>query len=413
MKKQFTTADLIRPPLHTCPKCKAEQSFGVLLVSDASFVRRCRNCWHTETNPLPPTPRRKVVYLDQFVISEIMKARRGPKTSGRRDPYWADLDRSLVRTLLMQLAAFPDSPFHDEETGLARDKRDIQDALGALSGGFTFVHYLTLQQDQLRQGAAAWAAGRSPSEIEIDQEAAIHGNLQSWQDSISIYIPPGDLPAETGRSRKQAAQNLLIPTLLDRAKRGSSFTESLHEEAGSFGPTLRRLIWQEALRKRELYAGRLPQTLEDFLPSVNFEFFMAIRNGIELGGYTGQDVDFKAFDFMGDPAIAEVPFVHLRALLYAGLSRKMVAGQAPPAASIATDFEMIATFLPYCDAMFLDRQCAGLLAENPIREEVERYRTRVFSKGTQVAFTQYLSGLERDLPPFHLDLVREVFGERF
>ncbi|HEX5473945.1 MAG TPA: hypothetical protein VFX12_04710 [Vicinamibacterales bacterium] len=63
----------ISPPDRTCPKC-SKDAFGVLGVGREQYTRRCRECWFTETFPFLSTLKKKVIYIDQFAISNMMKA---------------------------------------------------------------------------------------------------------------------------------------------------------------------------------------------------------------------------------------------------------------------------------------------------------------------------------------------------
>ena len=44
--------DFITGPFIQCPFCPAEE-FGVLMVNDRSYTRRCRSCMGTENYSLP------------------------------------------------------------------------------------------------------------------------------------------------------------------------------------------------------------------------------------------------------------------------------------------------------------------------------------------------------------------------
>ena len=59
------------------------------------WTRRCRECWHTATEKLPPVERR-AVYLDQMVLSNMAKALDPVwrATRGKQDPFWAELFRA-------------------------------------------------------------------------------------------------------------------------------------------------------------------------------------------------------------------------------------------------------------------------------------------------------------------------------
>jgi transcription elongation factor Elf1 len=71
MSLRFDPRLLISGPFKTCPHCGAEE-FGILGVGHEMYTRRCRACWFKAHGALPPLSR-KVVYIDQFAISDMMK----------------------------------------------------------------------------------------------------------------------------------------------------------------------------------------------------------------------------------------------------------------------------------------------------------------------------------------------------
>jgi hypothetical protein len=93
MALRFDARDLVRPPYRPFPKCGGEMS-GVYHVGPQGYSRRCRECWHKGEFPLWPFSR-KVIYIDQFAISNTMKAGSTLMTSCP----WAARPRSLGRTL--------------------------------------------------------------------------------------------------------------------------------------------------------------------------------------------------------------------------------------------------------------------------------------------------------------------------
>jgi hypothetical protein len=71
MSLRFDPRLLISGAFKTCPNCGAEE-FGILGVGHEMYTRRCRACWFKAHVGLPPLSR-KVVYIDQFAISDMMK----------------------------------------------------------------------------------------------------------------------------------------------------------------------------------------------------------------------------------------------------------------------------------------------------------------------------------------------------
>src|SRR4051794_11737159 len=112
--------DWITPPYRTCPACGADE-FGVLMMADHRYFRRCRACMTDESFALPPLEK-KVLYLDQFAISNLMKvihpdhrervAERDADDAG----FWIDLFARLDRLVKLNLLACPSSLTHWEES---------------------------------------------------------------------------------------------------------------------------------------------------------------------------------------------------------------------------------------------------------------------------------------------------------
>ena len=85
------------------------------------------------------------------------------------------------------------------------------------------------------------------------------------------------------------------------------------------------------------------------------------------------------------PIFDKIPFVKISSLLLTGIARKALSGQVePPDQGMANDLFIISHYLPYCDAMFIDNECAALLSENPIRAQLNEYGSKMFSLNTEM-----------------------------
>lgn len=74
------------------------------------------------------------------------------------------------------------------------------------------------------------------------------------------------------------------------------------------------------------------------------------------------------------------------------------------------DMTAIASYLPFCDAMFVDKECHQLLSERPLAERVSG-AGRVFSMRNAGEFLEWIKKLETEAGPEHTDTVVEVYGE--
>jgi hypothetical protein len=77
-------------------------------------------------------------------------------------------------------------------------------------------------------------------------------------------------------------------------------------------------------------------------------------------------------------------------------------------ASILNDFTAIATYAPYVDAMFVDKECASLLQHGRLRSELQ-YRARIFSLSNPQEFLNYLDELSNGATKEVVDWAAELY----
>jgi len=130
-------------------------------------------------------------------------------------------------------------------------------------------------------------------------------------------------------------------------------------------------------------------------------------------GVTDADLWQRTAEFFTSDHLDQVPYLRISCLLFAALARKAAAGQVrPPNRGTFADVKTVATVLPYCDAIFVDNEIAGLLAEEPLRSRID-FGTRVFSVNRRGQFIDYLEGLRDAAPDAHVALVRDVYGDGY
>src|SRR5262245_36802042 len=149
---RFNLRDFIFPPFEICAACGAPE-LGVLMILDQHYVRRCRACGEAVQVALPRL-RKTIVYVDQFAISDMMKAL-NPESeanqAGRVQPRWLDLFRQLDHLVKLQLIVCPDSLFHRRESEAAPFYKELRRLYELLSGGATFEDEAYVEQSQIRQ----------------------------------------------------------------------------------------------------------------------------------------------------------------------------------------------------------------------------------------------------------------------
>ena len=115
-------------------------------------------------------------------------------------------------------------------------------------------------------------------------------------------------------------------------------------------------------------------------------------------------------DFMRWEGLEELPSHRISAYLFAALARRYANGQSKlPTPGALNDFEAIAAYGPYVDAMFLDRECAALLAEEPLKSDLP-IKGRIFSMATGNEFLEFLESLSGCATISVKSVASEVYG---
>ena len=112
---------MIGGPSWPCPSC-GRNELGTLSISDRQIVRRCRNCLHTAAESLPAPRERRVVYLDQFVFSNMAKTIDPVwrQERGSQADIWTRIFDALDRALRLHLILCPESRVHEHESVVHR-----------------------------------------------------------------------------------------------------------------------------------------------------------------------------------------------------------------------------------------------------------------------------------------------------
>ena len=72
MHNSISPEDLISPPFSICTECRMN-TLGILMITGGVCIKRCKNCWKDQKVKLPKI-KKKIVYIDQLGISEMMKS---------------------------------------------------------------------------------------------------------------------------------------------------------------------------------------------------------------------------------------------------------------------------------------------------------------------------------------------------
>jgi hypothetical protein len=387
-------------------------------------MRRCRDCWYKQIYRLPEL-RKRIIYLDQFVISNLMKLG-NPGLKGHErivaGPFWHELRDLLFQLRQLQTICCPDAGSHEEESRIWQYNTELKKTYEALSGGITFQAFDTIKSQQIGELARAWSEGREAN-YDFDPRQVLSRNPNEWSERY--YITSGDNPFILPVQLKlyRAEQHAHIARLFRDvwAKEKRSFREWYDVERFGYQGHLGNAVVRsrsdrlEAMLAYQPGAEILLKDLGRTLPSFAENLLASLQHIIRFprGGRerSVEEIHRLEIEFGRANRIAEAPYVRLQSLMFAAMAKRPARGQKePPDEGTTTDVDTVAHPLPYCDAMFMDNGCRSLLLD--VQKELRPPETaKVFSLNIRAQFLDYLRSIRDDITTGHVAAIREVYGD--
>jgi hypothetical protein len=387
----------------------------VLHIHDNSYTRRCRSrsCWHTLTFALPKL-KKKVIYLDQFVFSNIMKTLSAGAPGHERakaEPLWRELFESLDVLCRMQLVVCPDSnEHHSESLIIPSHYEELKHTYEHFSTGISFERSTSIEHRQVIYAFNCYLKGTRP-EFDLDARDVTSGRLHGWRDRVFVTVS-GTLPGEKQRIQQTRSKiHAGLRGVFEQWQKGGiTFTEVFEREKAAYAKSIWGAYVADASKLLQVMTGQLPPTLENFLGSVNGSLIRGLEWCAQICGLSIENTKQAVRDFIVSGSMNETPSNNISAAMFASLAMQAASGQKKaPDEGMATDIDVVSTLRPYCDAMFVDNKCRSLLNKIPKTHKL-RYKCLVFSSKTSSDFLQYLRGIRSNATPEHLQLLQEVYG---
>ncbi|MEH2590278.1 hypothetical protein [Bradyrhizobium sp. AZCC 1721] len=183
----------------------------------------------------------------------------------------------------------------------------------------------------------------------------------------------------------------------------------MKHELSSYGSAMRSALIDQVNKTNAAIASSDPSAvLEMRFGLINR--YSQLAGMFERNGIPKHDAFKEVSKFLDWPENQHQPAHRIFAYLIAALGWRVSSGQSPKmSAGILNDFTAIATYAPYVDAMFVDRQCASLLKQGRLRSELS-YRARIFSMSNKGEFLQYLEDLCDAAPNEVRALAHDLYG---
>jgi hypothetical protein len=333
---------------------------------------------------------------------------------GGIDPFWRNLFEKLNTLSQLQLIVCPDSDTHNNESRVSTYYKPLKRMYELLSHGTTFYDHQTIEQFQVIEHLRNMIVGKPDAASQLTAHNLVYGNLNQWTDRLLITyeIPVKDEALEEmRRSRDELAEKITIVFGRWQTEKDASFNDWFEEEARAFGTTV-LLVYEDYLKSyTELMAGKRPPTEKDVFPPAAVNLVQLIKTELRAAGVREEYLHRVTVGFLNSPTLKEIPAIKVSSMLWAAIARKAAAGKKePPTRGTGNDINTISSLLPYCDAMFVDKECWTYLNEQPLARELNAIG-RVFSLANKEQFLDYLDDVKNSASPEHLRLINEIYGE--
>lgn len=381
-----------RAPWSHCAKC-GEYTFGFLSGGDDSIVWRCSKCQYCVIEPLAPLDK-KVIYIDQFVFSELFKLKAGTRREDKLTPFWTEVDTLLHRVVHLQQAVLPHSNIHHDETVVSKWPRQLREAYEALGGDIQFQDTRDIQMREITEFAAAYFEQREPN-LSFGIDDILDGERNKWLPNIRVFADVDYSQfAEGTRLRRDRTGTSVNDLMNNWRAQGLGFDEVLNIELNGYHHSRIEALraWIENYERAEA-SGDCIAIMNLSMSHISQELLILERLFKKMG--IPESSQYIARNsFWEWERNSEMPFGRILAYMFAALAGQVKAGRKKEVSSgFMNDVEAIAAYAPFVDAMFIDKECALLLSQGRPGKELN-LRAKIFSLTNQDEFLEFLRGLE-------------------
>lgn len=429
---KISRKDFISGPYKKCPnhQCQAENSFGVFMpIGDSkAYSRECIYCGYKQSFDLPKI-QKKIVYLDQFVISNLVKLLDKLHPSHQKikaDPFWESLFIKLEKASKFQAIVCPDSFYHRDESMTGGMEFKLMKRLYEhFSSGKTLYPSVIIEKNQIAHHFESWLDGKKAKFEFKPEDIAFERDLHSWTVGLRISVGGNPYSGQIeGLHKTNATTSEQLKDVWTRwqNEKEVGFVERVREETSGLWKGLISTARQFTIRRNNAMmkmakGENYEMDLDDFLPPMSNDILEALTKIARTKGLQDKQIPETIVRYFSDiDSLLEIPQIKISSVMLAGWAHRAASGKKNPPKS-TVDVQFISSYLPYCDALFVDKESAILLKEfpkgTPSKFRLAEFNARVFSLRNKEEFLDYLDQLVNDIPEEQMEILKDMEGEDY
>ncbi len=368
---------ILSGPLEDCLHCGSAASYGRCTIGRDDLLYRCQDCLAMDRKPLPQVVK-KVIYIDQFVLSNMVKR--------KSDPFWGDLHARLIDLAAKNLITCPYSPIHEEESQLSVTLREgLKGMYRQLAGDDKFKCRIEIEKSQMARLLKRFM-GVAESDQDPEWSDWAQADPDHWRNYYSVHVDFGvdEESVELLRTNKVRICEEMAEQYEEWRQNPNSFDEEVKSNLAH---------WRFKMTKERMWLIEwLAQRVKAIHPSET-------------------DPISVLFKFFNSGIWTEAPFVFRWVRVWAKIAElaRNPNGPRKPQLGDFFDTQVLSYYAAHCDAMFLDKGYCSIAADPRVRAPGPR-GTRFFSEQTRDSFVEYLDGLNDAMSQEHRAALDLVYG---
>jgi len=340
-----------------CPICGGEACFGNVMVGGSTLSRGCRLCAHWVQIPLPVL-KKKILYLDQSFLSSAFRMGKPPLV---------EVFKKVSNLASKQLLVTPHSDIHEDETyawsGYSEQTPEqLMRFIKTVARGLKFKPQNEVEKEQIFRAFKAFMAGE-PATNTLLKSDIFYGDQNEWHDYmyVSVQRPPIDLNGLRQQKARSSQQ------MLDAFKSWRNTSATFEEDVAFEIQDASRIYLQHYLQSLcQMMNGDAPDIFSATAPTEKMRMLVSTLTN----NMSGEDALQKVSQFLSSQHFALMPHLTIAAGMFAQLRQQARTGAysnrekaMEKLGGTLDDVRHIATYAPYCDAIFVDNAMADLVAK--------------------------------------------------
>jgi len=326
---------LVQRVVGDCPGCRGVKKFGNVFVRCDHVVRGCLRCNYSQQIPLP-TLRQKILYLDQCFFSHAFRA---------KEKRFTEAAERLREVAALQLMVAPYSSIHEDETNQGRGHEEqLMKFIRAISFGYKFEADYDVEREQLCKAFESFLSSGS-SAFQLHEGDAVDRKIHHWDEYMYITIPGYHGDVDRIRTARQESVEDLVEAFAHWRAMPRTFEQQVSLEMEEQA--------RQYLRAHVEHSARLAVGDTDALRTLG--------------------------NFFRSEHYNQIPYLWISAGIYACVNDEVQKGAyayrekaIEKFRGLYGDIKHVATYAPYCDALFMERKMTAYLSDPRINLE-DRY----------------------------------------